>query len=290
MGELVIDQPGIYDIPEDLYHRDPVPGGSLSASNAKKLLADGGPAKYRYFLDNPEEPRDEFDFGTAAHTLTLGTGAPLIEVKADNWRTDKAKDAAKEARDAGAVPLLTKDIKVVYAMADALGAHPTAAALLNPERGRPEMSAFWLDEQWKIWRRCRYDFMPHHDPRRTAVIADYKTCARADPRSFAKAVADFGYYLSAAWYCDGWRAIYGTDPGFAFIAQEKTPPYLVATYQLDGEALAIGRHDGERAMEIWRDCREAEAEGRAYAWPGYSHEIETIALPRWSRAREDFYA
>ena len=29
---------GVYDIPEDLYHRDPVPGGSLSCSGAKKLL------------------------------------------------------------------------------------------------------------------------------------------------------------------------------------------------------------------------------------------------------------
>ena len=48
---MIIDQPGIYDIPEDQYHRDPVPGGSLSASGAKKLLADGGPARYRHQLD-----------------------------------------------------------------------------------------------------------------------------------------------------------------------------------------------------------------------------------------------
>jgi hypothetical protein len=285
-----ITEPGVYDIPEDLYHRDPVPEGSLSASSAKKLLADGGPAKYRYHLDHPEEPRDEFDFGTAAHKLVLGVGAPLVEVKADSWRTNDAKEAADEARAEGAVPLLTKDIKVVHAMADALGRHPTAAALLNPERGQPEMSAFWFDERWQIWRRCRYDFMPDPHARGVPIIGEYKTCAKADPRSFAKAIADFGYYLAAAWYCDGWRAIYGTDPALAYVAQEKTAPYLVATYQLDAEALQIGRADGERAMEIWRDCREAEAVGYQHAWPGYSHEIETIALPRWSRAREDFYA
>lgn len=290
MADIVIDQPGIYEIPEDAYHRDPVPGGSLSASSAKKLLADGGPARYRYHLDHPEEPKDEFDLGTAAHKLALGVGAEIAEVKAENWRGKQAGEDAAKARARGAVPLLTKDVKVVQAMAAALRAHPVAAALLDPGRGRPEMSAFWFDEQFGIWRRCRYDFMP--DPRRSGripVIADYKTCARADPRGFAKAVADFGYYLSAAWYCDGWRAIYGTDPAFVFIAQEKTAPYLVATYQLDAEALAIGRADGERAMEIWRDCREAEAAGSAQAWPGYSPEIETIALPRWSRAREDYY-
>ena len=288
---MIIDQPGIYDIPEDQYHRDPVPGGSLSASGAKKLLADGGPARYRHQLDEPEAPSEDMEFGTAAHKLVLGVGAPLVEVKADNWRGNDAKDQAAKARAVGAIPLLTKDIKVVHAMADALGRHPTAAALLDGERGQPEMSAFWQDQQFGIWRRCRYDFMP--DPRRAGripVIADYKTCKDASPRGFPKAVADFGYYLQAAWYCDAWRAIHGTDPAFVFVAQEKTAPYLVATYQLDAEALQIGRHDGERAMEIWRDCREAEADGRTWAWPGYSHEIETLALPRWSRAREDFYA
>jgi hypothetical protein len=130
------------------------------------------------------------------------------------------------------------------------------------------------------------------DPKRPGipVITDYKTCPDASPQGFAKAVDDFGYYIQAAQYCDGWRAIHGTDPAFVFVAQEKAPPYLTATYQLDSEALQIGRDAMERAMEIWRDCREAEAAGYEHAWPGYSHEIETISLPRWSRHREDFYA
>ena len=91
---MIIDQPGIYDIPEDQYHRDPVPGGSLSASGAKKLLADGGPARYRHQLDEPEAPSEDMEFGTAAHKLVLGVGAPLVEVKADNWRGNDAKDQA----------------------------------------------------------------------------------------------------------------------------------------------------------------------------------------------------
>lgn len=288
---MIITEPGIYDIPEDEYHADPVPGGSLSATSAKKLLADGGPARYRYHLDHPEEPRDEFDLGTAAHKLVFGVGQEIAVIDAKDWSTKAAKADRDAARAAGKLPLLSHQHEQVKAMAAALAAHPTAAALLSPERGRPEMSAFWFDEQFGIWRRCRFDFMP--DPARSGrvpVIADYKTCAKADPRGFAKAAADFGYYLSAAWYCAAYRAIYGTDPAFVLIAQEKTAPYLVATYQFDAEALQIGRADGERAMEIWRDCREAEAAGSPGAWPGYSREIETIALPRWSRAREDYYA
>ena len=293
MAEDVITEPGVWEMPEDVYHADPVPEGSLSASGAKKLLADGGPARYRYQLDHPEPPSEDMEFGTAAHKLVLGVGAPLAEVKADSWRGNAAKEAAAEARGKGAVPLLTKDIKVVRAMADALRANPTAAALFDPDRGgQPEMSAFWINEPFGIWWRCRFDWMPSPDAR--PIIGDYKTCKSASPHGFARAVDDFGYYIQAAVYCEAYEAIFGHAlaeyPSFVFVAQEKTPPYLVATYQLDAEALQIGRNQMERAMEIWRDCREAEADGRPRAWPGYSHEIETIALPRWSRAREDFYA
>jgi hypothetical protein len=286
-----ITEPGIYDIPEDAYHADPVPGGSLSASAAKKLLADGGPAKYRYQLDHPEAPSDQMELGSAAHKLVLGAGAEIVEVKADTWRTNDAKDTAKKARARGAIPLLSKDVQVVREMAAQLRRHPYAAMLLSAERGRPEASAFWVDEQSGLWRRCRFDLMP--DPKRAGripVIADYKTCVSAAKADFPKAVDNFGYHVQAAQYCAGWRAIHGTDPAFVFVAQEAKAPYLVATYQLDAEALAIGADAMARAMEIWRDCREAEANGYEHAWPGYSHEIETIALPRWSRAREDFYA
>ncbi|MGW9447058.1 hypothetical protein, partial [Bacillus mobilis] len=44
-----ITRPGVYDgIPEAVYHRDPVPGGSLSSSGARKLLAPSCPALFKY--------------------------------------------------------------------------------------------------------------------------------------------------------------------------------------------------------------------------------------------------
>jgi len=169
---------------------------------------------------------------------------------------------------------------------------PLAVALLDAARGMvPERSAFWVDDRFGTWRRARFDVMrPPNLLGEVPVIGDYKTCASAADDDFAKAIDNLRYNMQAEWYRDGYQAVYGIRPEFLFIAQEKEPPYLTAVYGIDEESAAIGRAACDRALEIWRDCREAEAEGRATAWPGYSTEITYLALPRWSRAREEFYA
>lgn len=290
MAEYLVTEPGVYDIPEDVYHRDPVAEGSLSVSGAKKLLADGGPARYRYQLDHPAAPSEAMELGTAAHTLVTGRGAELAEVKAKDWRKNEAKDAAEEARKAGKVPLLTHQFEQVHEMAAAIRKVPLAVALLDPARGmRPEMSAFWTDKQTGLWCRARFDTM--REPGRDfPVVGDYKTCVSAAAEDFARAIDKFRYNMQSEHYSDGYEAIYGVRPEFLFIAQEKEPPYLVAVYGVDAESAAIGRAANARALEIWRDNREAEADKRPGAWPGYSTEITYLALPRWSRAREEFYA
>ena len=62
---LTITAPGVYDIPAEDYHRDPVPGGSLSSTGARKLLPPSCPAKFRYEQDNPPTPTAALDFGQA---------------------------------------------------------------------------------------------------------------------------------------------------------------------------------------------------------------------------------
>jgi hypothetical protein len=292
MTEPIVTEPGIYDIPEDLYHRDPVKGGSLSYSGAKKLLAEGGPELYRYEIEHPPEPSKEMELGTAAHKLVLGVGQELVEIEADNWRKDATKDAAEAARKAGKLPLLTKELATVKAMAARLREHKRASQILA-QPGRAEMSAFWQDPARGVWWRCRWDHMPEPDPRYQPVVGDYKTTDKggAAPAKFSRAIADFRYYLQASVYTAGYLAMFGhrisVPPGYALIAQERVAPYRVAVYELHPDALRKGRQDAERAMEIYRDNREAEAEGRPGAWPGYSPEIEVIDLPYWAY-REDY--
>jgi hypothetical protein len=276
MTAVEITEPDVYLMNEATYHGDPVPDGSLSQSGVKTLLRPGGPARYRYA--GSSTPTPAMELGTAAHRLVLGTGPELHEVKADNWRGNAAKDAADTARALGKIPLLSRDLGTVQDMAAELRKHKLASALLREGRGEAELSGFWTEGG--TWRRCRWDWLPDW----RALALDYKTCADASPGGFAKAIGNFGYHIQAEWYSDGYKALLGERPEFAFIAQEKEPPYLVGVYQVDAEARRIARDAIDRALRLYRQCTETGQ------WPGYPDEITTLALPAWSKSREDFYA
>jgi hypothetical protein len=276
---------GVRDgMPEAIYHADPVPGGSLSSSGARRLLAPSCPARFRYERDHPPASTRSMERGTAAHRLVLGTGAEIVLIAADDWRTKAAKEQGEEARAAGKVPLLAAEYRKVTEMASALAAHPWAGALFDPDAGRPEQSLFWPDRLAGIWRRARLDWLP--DPgRRRLLVTDYKTCTSADPDSIARSVYTFGYYMQAAWYLDGVQALgIAEDPAFIFVCQETAPPYLVNVIQLDWTALRAGSERNRTAIERYRDCMSTGI------WPGFNpdiRDIPVISLPPWAARRLD---
>jgi hypothetical protein len=273
---------GIYpDMPEDEYHADPVPGGSLSVSGAKKLLPPHCPARFRYEQDHPVY-KQVFDFGSAAHKLVLGAGPELVVVDSDAWRTNAAKAAREEARAAGKSPVLTHEHEQIKAMATAIRAHPLAGRLLDPGDGAAELSLFWVDAEYPVWRRARLDWLRRGTATRRALVVDYKSGDSADPAAFAKSAANLGYHQQAAFYLDGVAALdLAEDPAFLFVVQEKNPPFLVTTAQFDDEAIRVGRELNRRAIEMFRDCCEADV------WPAYSQDVELISLPPWAARRED---
>lgn len=263
-------EPGFYDdIPEADYHAD---RESLSVSGAKTLLK--APALFRHQQDNPVH-RDVFDIGSAAHALVLGVGAEIVVVDADSWRTKAAKELQEAARAEGKTPLLKGDHLRVLAMADALSTHRLAMRLLSD--GRPEVSAYALDEPTGVTRRGRFDWLG------TSILTDYKTAASAEPDSFVKAAVNFGYHMQAAWYADLARDLGHPADAFAFVVQEKEAPYLVTVIELPEELVTIGRTRNRRALERFRDCTES-----GY-WPGYvpDDEFAQPAAPRWALYSED---
>jgi hypothetical protein len=269
--------PGVYDIPADAYHRDPVPGGSLSSTGARKLLPPSCPALFRHWLDHGEAPRADYDFGHAAHTRVLGSGPEVELLDYDNWRTNEVKAKAEAARAAGKVPMLTKEYAPIAGMVTALAAHPVASAVLAPGRGRTEQTLVWTDADTGVPCRAMLDHLPYPVAGRRLIVADYKTCLSAAPDDLGRVISKLGYHVQATHYLDGVQAL-GLAPAgaaFVFVFQEKTPPYLVTVVELTGVALDIGRHLNREARRTYRRCMET---GR---WPGYSDGIEIVSLPAW---------
>lgn len=270
LTDVVITEPGVYDLPDYVYHSDPVPGGSLSQSGAKKLLPPNCPALFRYWADHPEEHKQVFDFGKAAHRMVLGTGATLAVIDAEDWKTKRAQQERRDAYAAGEVPLLTREYEVVQAMAAALREHPFASALFT--NGRPEQSLFWLDGD--VMRRAMLDWLPNPTNGRI-VVPDYKTCVSAEPGKLSKTIADYGYAQQHGWYLDALRALGLADEtaAFVFVFQEKTPPYLITVAQVDVTALRIGQHLNRRAIDLYAECVANDR------WPGYSDDVAVVSLP-----------
>jgi PDDEXK-like domain of unknown function (DUF3799) len=295
MGDI-ITEPGIYNMPAEDYHADPVPEGSLSASGARKLLPPSSPATYKYERDHPQPSTKAMELGTAAHMRILGEGPTIRTIHADKWNTDKIKAEVAAARAAGEIPLKRDATQKIMDMAAKLREHKTAQMLLQPESGRAEQSIFWQDPTYGIWRRARPDWLPYGN-NGLIILSDYKTHGRSIHRDvFAKTIVDHGYPIAAAQYCDAVEAMNpGIETWFVWIVQETTPPYQVACYWAKGgpgtpeepgadpDIIQYGQTQMQRAMEIYRDCQAANR------WPGHQplENIETIHLPRWTNRSVD---
>jgi hypothetical protein len=268
MTATVDVEPGLYDIPAELYHADPIPGGSLSSTGARKLVTEC-PAKFKHWLDNPQPHNKALELGTAAHKLVLDDGPELVLVDAEKWNTDAIKAEVKAIRAEGNIPLKQHEMDQVRAMAAALRANEEAARLLEPGSGVAEQSAFWDDQG--VWRRCRFDWLRHD-----GQIVDYKTARSCRREDLEKAFSEHGYHQQQEWYLDGGAALDLIDPDkpFQFVLQEKEPPYLVVVTTCDPMARGIGRHLNEVALNTYAICRQRGE------WPGYLPNPMT-ALPSW---------
>ena len=276
-----INTPGVYEIPVEAYIRDPVEGGSLSRSGAKKLIPPSTPARFRWDMDHPPDGTPEQDLGKIAHRFVLGAGPEIEVIDYDDRRTKVAREAIKAATVAGRLPMLRKDYGRMTDMVSAVHAHPKAGPLLDPGSGDAEQTVIWHDEEHGIWRRALLDWLPIPDPTRPFRIPDYKTCKRADPESISKAIDRDRLHMQGVWYPDGIRAVgMHEDPGFVLIFQEVDPPYLVNVVEVDPIALDIGRILINEAIRVFVKCRDTGI------WPGYSDDvIDLVGVPPWVERR-----
>ncbi|MDP5182141.1 PD-(D/E)XK nuclease-like domain-containing protein [Blastococcus sp. BMG 814] len=283
-GTTDIAVPGVYGgISDADYHRHP----ALSSSGARALLPPSCPALFRHQQLHGRPAKKEFDFGHAAHAKVLGIGGELVVVQrtakdgaksdAADYKSPTAVEHADEIRAEGKVPVLRRQLEVVDAMADAIREHPVASVLFDPGLGGlPEQSAFWIDDRFGVERRARFDWLPGPRPDGRVIVPDYKTTTCAERGAFAKSVSSFGYHVQDVWYRDALHDLgQAEDVAFVFVAQEKTPPFLINVFQLDEGWLHIGRVQADRALQVFAECTATDT------WPSYSSDVELITPPGW---------
>lgn len=272
------------DISHQRYIDDPVEGGSLNSSAIKTLLLD---CPLRYWLGSPlnpdrdpEDHKKHYSMGSLIHDILLLGGENIhkrYHLLSPEWKDFRKKGAQEERDEAMARGLM------VIKQADLDKAKEVASyALANPRINNifdgleTEQTLIWKCKETGVMCRVRFDGFNHEQ----LFGMDYKTSKSAQPREFSRAVGDYGYYIQAAMYMEGYKAVFGKElKKFWFIVQEIDQPEMMAAIELDNEALEWGKLLFDAAKRKYAMCKEADD------WPGYDRQTHKIGLPGWISAK-----
>jgi exodeoxyribonuclease VIII len=260
---------GWHENSNDDYHAGP----GISSTGLKR--ADDCPYKYK---NEPirKKPSPALIRGSRLHEVCLGGSKPLKVAPDINRRTKAGREEWAEfvESSAGYDVCSQDEYDEVMRMHDAIMAHTEANDLL---KGIYELSGYWNNDEYGLLK-----IRPDIRTPSTGTIADIKTIGgSADPLNFTRAVVNFKYHLSAAYYLDVANMI-DAELGagdkvydkFAWIVVESAHPYTVAVYRPDPEMIEVGREIYHDALIDIARCDSTND------WPAYPS--LTLTLPHWA--------
>jgi hypothetical protein len=303
---VLIDKPGQYDIPMDVYHGQPCAGPSVSSSGLRKIYHES-PADFWAFSDLNDdrferEETDAFVFGRAAHALLLGdddfmakfavvpASAPARPLQSQilariEGRISKSAEERFEfwdpfeAQHAGKTFLSENDLDHIRHIRDALEAHPIVPLLLE---GQAEQSLIWQDTKTGLWLKSRLDVLSG-----TGDLADLKSTARKSLPLIYKDIREKGYDMQlglATMAVENVLGIPFNEESYAGrsalnVFVYKSPPYHVTPVEIDYDALYWGRIKCRKAIDTMAECiRTGEWPGPVEGIPRYSADYERTTL------------
>lgn len=238
MGELV---PGV---PDETYHAHP----SLSSTGAKRIL--DCPASYRHALTEPFTA-DHLDHGHIIHELILGEGHGYEIV--DGNRNNKAvKERIEEVRTQGKTPVKSDDLATCKRSAAAVLEHPVIGEWFT-RPGTSEISGLTTDPATGVQIRARFDRLTE-DAGRPVILDVKSTRGSTHPREVGRAIATYGYHVSAAFYLKVAALLGLEDAEFRLVFTPKAGPYEARGYTLAPEDLARATEDVDRALDLHAQC------------------------------------
>lgn len=276
---------GVYSTPLEDYVNDPAPAPSLNAGAAHTLLtrspAHAWAEHPRLNESRQSDSSSRLDLGTIAHALLLeDDSSRIVVIEAEDWRKKEAKEQRDAAREAGKLPILSKDYFGVQAMiVRAKAAIAKSEFAQDFREAVPEQTLLW--QQGGVWCRSRPD-KATWDWR---ILFDYKTVAgSAHPNAFMRTIYQQGYDLQAELGMMGVEALELTqNPSFVFIVQEIDPPYAVSFVSLSPAWQELAHQKVRRAQAMWGECL------RNNRWPSYTERTAYLDPPAYAAMGWDDY-
>ena len=219
------------DIPNELYHSEV----GISSSTLRKF----GHSQL-HAINEEQKTTDAMNFGTAAHYMLVEGEVVFnqeVAVLMGSPYTKAYKENKADMLERYSCVIKETELNHIKGMKENI--IDEANMYLQADDKLPEASFFWYED--KVLCKCRPDlicppFKSLHKPGEIYVV-DYKTTKSCDPKQFADSVKYWGYDMQAAWYRRGMEKAGYNVKEFAFVAQEKFPPYASKIFIITDEQM-----------------------------------------------------
>jgi PDDEXK-like uncharacterized protein DUF3799 len=294
-----------FDLPEDDYHADP----ALGSTDLRRLLASGPDYWWQSPLNpNPPERKASpaLDFGRALHKLVL-EGNQAFSVRYVRRPDDLVRlDAKAKAQlcPNGETVIDGDDFDRIKVSGELIAKNPDLAAAF--EGGVPEVSVFWeetLDDGFVVRCKARFDYL------KIRGVGDLKSIRNYMSKPFAEActrsIVEYRYDMQAAHYLQG-RGQLGrlVEDGLVFgdhdaawlkrTAACQTFAFQWVFFQAEGAPITwsrslspgnpildIAERDRTKALQVYRQFKQAFADGEMWLLTEPVTELDLNSLPRW---------
>lgn len=249
---------------------------AISRSQLFKLRES--PEKFKYYMDNPEQPTPAFVFGQLLHAMVLQPETVdeqfAIAPICDRRTTVGKKLWAEFEEQAESKTVVTADmIEQAVAMRDKLMGNGYVQQLLAGEKEKP---FFWADELTQEECKCRVDCLTSINGMN--IIVDLKTAESADTDTFMWHAIKYGYNLQTAMYGEGVKANTGRECVFVFVVIEKKPPYAINILQADKAFVLHGFDLFRELIGTYHECKQS---GNWWGYLGKHNIINNLPLPAY---------
>lgn len=264
---------------------DYIQGEGINRSFLQEMI-DKSPAHAK-FKQEHEEITDALRFGDAFHAAGLQPKRFEQEYvilpqdcKPGSGEGMKSRKEAfvADAEAKSQTIIQPDDQENIKKMIAVIRAEKEAVDLLSD--GEAEMSGYFVDPDYDVLVKIRLDYIN----KKQGIITDLKSCADARLALFRTMAFDKGYDLQAFMGLYGVTQITGqAHSDFRFICVEKQKKKESRNYTglkiyiADQEMLDTGYKKYQRAMELYKKCKEKDQ------WPGYTPVIEPLGSPDWAK-------